>query len=272
MAEDKNGFLLYADYIHIFEKLNDKEAGQLVKHLFRYVNDENPKAPNRVVELSFVAIKQQLKRDLKAYEKTKVTKSEAGVIGNLKRWHADLYDQFRKKKISLEEAVRIAEDRRGSHCDKNIANIAVNGNDTVTVNVNESEREGDTRAHENLSDEKPEKNSAEKGEASAGIPPKGTWPQSNQTVLPRGPSQPVQRLDQHRAHFVQAVSWQEALCMKHKCRPDELPALFEKFFLHLRTQSKENIPQQEAVSYFDSWMGKNYKPATTSKPKYLDLT
>lgn len=68
MAEGKKSFLLYCDLIHTVEKLSDDEAGRLMKHILRYVNDLNPNTDDRIVELSFEPIKQGLKRDLQKYE------------------------------------------------------------------------------------------------------------------------------------------------------------------------------------------------------------
>jgi len=42
MAENKKAVIVYADWIEQFEALNDEEAGKLIKHIFRYVNDLNP--------------------------------------------------------------------------------------------------------------------------------------------------------------------------------------------------------------------------------------
>lgn len=66
-------------------------------------------------------IKAQLKRDLKKYE-TKINKnSEAGRIGNLKRWHPDLFQKYEKGVLTLIKAEEIADGRK---CDKSIAKIA----------------------------------------------------------------------------------------------------------------------------------------------------
>lgn len=69
MAENKKGFLLYADLINTAEMLSDAKAGRLFKHILRYVNDKNPIAPDEVTALIFEPIKQSLKRDLDKYEK-----------------------------------------------------------------------------------------------------------------------------------------------------------------------------------------------------------
>ena len=78
MAEDKKSFVLYSDYKELFSELSDKDAGQLIKHILAYVNDENPISTNAIVKVSFIPIKLQLKRDLKKYESKKEQWSDAG--------------------------------------------------------------------------------------------------------------------------------------------------------------------------------------------------
>jgi hypothetical protein len=78
MAENKKGFILYADWISTFEELEDDEAGRLIKHIFRYVNDLDPESADKVVRLVFSQIKQQLKRDLEKYENKRKQWSDAG--------------------------------------------------------------------------------------------------------------------------------------------------------------------------------------------------
>lgn len=78
MAENKKSFLLYADYEEVFEELSDIDAGQLAKHLFRYVNDRNPVTENPLVRASFILIKKQLKRDLIRWEEIRIKRSDAG--------------------------------------------------------------------------------------------------------------------------------------------------------------------------------------------------
>ena len=139
MAEDKKGFLLYADLIHTIEKMPSEKAGDLFKHILRYVNDLNPISNDLIIDLTFEPIKQQLKRDLIKFEKSKDEKSLSGRIGNLKRWNIDLYNKFISKDLTIEEAETIANNRKVSQPDKvqsqSIANIAVN--DNVNVNVND---------------------------------------------------------------------------------------------------------------------------------------
>lgn len=81
MADNKKSFLLYADMIHTLEGLKDAEAGRLIKHILRYVNDLNPVAPDRITQISFEPIKQQLKRDLARWEDYRQKQAENGKKG-----------------------------------------------------------------------------------------------------------------------------------------------------------------------------------------------
>lgn len=82
MAEGKKSFTAYCDWLDMFEELKDEEAGRLIKHLLRYVNDQKPEAPDRITELLFTPIKTTLKRDLKKWEAAKKKNSENAK----KRW------------------------------------------------------------------------------------------------------------------------------------------------------------------------------------------
>lgn len=68
MAKDKKSFVLYTDLIHTVKKLDKEKAGELFLHILEYVNDNDPKTNDVIIDLVFEPIKQQLKRDLKRYE------------------------------------------------------------------------------------------------------------------------------------------------------------------------------------------------------------
>ena len=78
MATDKKGFILYADQKELFDQLPNEKAGELIKHIFSYVNDDNPVTEDLLINLAFTPIKQQLKRDLQKFEEVKLKRSEAG--------------------------------------------------------------------------------------------------------------------------------------------------------------------------------------------------
>lgn len=151
MAKDKKSFLVYCDLIHTVKKMKKEDAGELFLHLLEYTNDLNPVTENAIVELVFEPIKQQLKRDLKAYETSIEEKSLSGRLGNLKRWNNDLFLKVELKEISLDEAENIAKHRKASHTDSlpshTFAKIAVTDtvNDTVTVTVKDIKEESNKR-------------------------------------------------------------------------------------------------------------------------------
>ena len=142
MAEGKKSFLAYCDWRDTFDSLPDEKAGQLIKHLFAYVNDENPDSDDVLINAVFASIKNTLKRDLDTWEEKKGVKSENGRKGNLKKWNTDLYDKFINKELTLEEAETIAKDRKRSQGDnadrkesQDVANIAVSDSVSVSDSV-----------------------------------------------------------------------------------------------------------------------------------------
>jgi len=81
MAYNKKKVIVYTDWIDTFENLSDEEAGALIKHFFRYVNDLNPETDNRIVNLMFIPMKATLKRDLIAWESKQEKNRENGKLG-----------------------------------------------------------------------------------------------------------------------------------------------------------------------------------------------
>lgn len=125
MAEDKKGFLLYADMIHVVKKLvlKDREngtnyAGELFLHVLEYVNDLNPIPIDFIVEMAFEPIKQQLKRDLKKYEVRAERSRNNGQKGGRP-----------KKPSETQKTQRVILEPRKPDKD----NVTVNDNDTVNV-------------------------------------------------------------------------------------------------------------------------------------------
>lgn len=81
MAENKKSFILYTDQSGVFNQLPDEIAGKLIKHIFAYVNDENPISDDLIINIAFEPIKQSLKRDLKRYEQYVEKQSVNGAKG-----------------------------------------------------------------------------------------------------------------------------------------------------------------------------------------------
>jgi hypothetical protein len=88
MAENKKSVLLYCDIIHTVKSLTNDEAGKLFKHYLEYINDLNPES-DRLTELLFEPIKQNLKRDLKKWESISERNSLIAKEGWVKRKYAN---------------------------------------------------------------------------------------------------------------------------------------------------------------------------------------
>jgi hypothetical protein len=120
MAENKKSFVLYADIIHTVSILDDSKAGKLFKHILDYVNDKNPISEDMFVNIAFEPIKQQLKRDLQKWDEIRDKRALAGSIGG----HSKAKRSKTKQNIANAKSAK-----------QNVANVAVNVNDNVNVNV-----------------------------------------------------------------------------------------------------------------------------------------
>lgn len=148
--QGKKSFILYCDFISVFEHLSDKEAGLLIKHIFNYVNDKDPQLDNRTLKIAFEPIKQQLKRDLKDWESERESRSEAGKRGMAVRWrnHEKITkDNKTQNSDSVINSKRenITKNNKNNSVINPITNITdtvtVTVTDTVTDNVNVTKRE-----------------------------------------------------------------------------------------------------------------------------------
>ena len=92
MANEKKSFLLYCDIIHTVEQLTDEQAGDLFRHILRYVNDQDPQSDSVITKIAFEPIKQALKRDLDKYKSI----CERNSDNAKKRWDATASDRIPK--------------------------------------------------------------------------------------------------------------------------------------------------------------------------------
>lgn len=122
--EGKNSFIAYCNWSEIFDELTNEKAGQLIKHLFAYVNDKDPQSDDVIIKLAFVPIKQSLKRDLKQWNKYIEKQSINGKKGG------------RPKKAKESQKTQ-----RFSEKPKKADNVNVNVNDNVNDNVNVNDNE-----------------------------------------------------------------------------------------------------------------------------------
>lgn len=94
MAKDKKSVLLYCDIIHTVKELSDEEAGKLFKHYLNYINDLNPEPPDKLTQIVFEPIKQNLKRDLKKWESKSDKNKESAIARWNKQKDANAYERI----------------------------------------------------------------------------------------------------------------------------------------------------------------------------------
>lgn len=130
MAENKKGFLLYADQKELFDQLPNDKAGELIKHIFSYVNDESPETEDLIIKMAFTPIKQQFKRDLLKWEDTIGKRSKAG--------KASAEARKLKKQQSSTKSTHVKSVQQDST--QSTVSVNVNVNDSVndSVNVNDN--------------------------------------------------------------------------------------------------------------------------------------
>lgn len=119
MAENKKSFILYVDQQSTIEALSDEQAGKLIKHIYKYVNDENPIIDDQLLNIAFMPIKQQLKRDLKRWELRQLQRSEAG-----------------RRSAEIRSSKANEAERNPTVVDERVRTSTVNGTVNGTVNVN----------------------------------------------------------------------------------------------------------------------------------------
>jgi hypothetical protein len=120
MAKEKKSFILYADQQGVFNQLPDEIAGRLIKHIFAYVNDEQPVTEELIINIAFEPIKQCLKRDLCRWKEYLDKQSVNGKKGG------------RPKKPNESEITQAFLEKP-----KKADSVSVSVNDSVNVNVNE---------------------------------------------------------------------------------------------------------------------------------------
>jgi len=122
----KKSFVAYTDWKEMFEELPDEDAGKLIKHIFRYVNDENPETDSLLVRALFAQIKTTLKRDLDKWDNLRRQRSEAGKASAASRKGKSTLVNEKKQKPTV-----VNENSRTS-------TVRVSVSDSVNVNVKES--------------------------------------------------------------------------------------------------------------------------------------
>lgn len=116
MAQGKKTFIFYSDWINMIREMPNEDAGELLKHVLSYVNDEEPISDNILVKMAFGHMKPMLKADLNKWDSIREKRKKAGSKGGKANAKQN------KANAKQTEAV----------------NVNVNVNDNVNANLNVS--------------------------------------------------------------------------------------------------------------------------------------
>lgn len=112
---NKKSFTLYLDQKGLFNKLPDKMAGKLIKHIFSYVNRENTEIKDMIVDIAFESIKQEINRESERYDKKRGK--------NHWNWKGGVSTENQRQRNSVEYkewriGVFTRDNYKCQHCDK----------------------------------------------------------------------------------------------------------------------------------------------------------
>lgn len=72
---------MFTDLRELFEELNNDQAANLIRHIFRYVDGLQPEPPDDLTKLLFIKIRQQIDDNFERWSNIKKQRSEAGKLG-----------------------------------------------------------------------------------------------------------------------------------------------------------------------------------------------
>jgi hypothetical protein len=113
MTKEIKSFILHLDSLEILDKLPDEQAGKLFKAIYLYQKTGKIEGLDYALDLVITPFVNQFKRDKNKWELEIKKSSDKGKIGNLKRWHKEIYKRFKRQELTLDEALKIATQSSG---------------------------------------------------------------------------------------------------------------------------------------------------------------
>lgn len=138
MAE-KNSFILYGSWEHLFEGMTDEQAGQAIKAIYQHESGEDVSVDNPLLSGILNMIFDRLDSDRNSWNQSREKRSEAGKRGAKSRWKEEPADH----NLPSDE---MAKDNKACDChnlpsdEMAMMAVNVNVNDTVTVNNKEKDK------------------------------------------------------------------------------------------------------------------------------------
>lgn len=131
---EKDSFILYTEQKELFERLSDKEAGQLIKAIFTYVSTGKTNNLKKTLDIAFIPIKQNIDRNNEKWTEIKIKRSEAG------KKSAEIKKQQKSTNLTSVDFVK-------SKSTNSTVNVNVNDNVNVNVNKKENIKEKEPKIH-----------------------------------------------------------------------------------------------------------------------------
>jgi hypothetical protein len=120
-------FILYKDSLQVVDQLTDQQAGKLFKAIICYQNTGEVSDVDQITKIIITPFLSQFTRDEEKYKNSIIQ----GKLGNLKKYHNDIYLRIVAEELTIEEAENLAypdkkllgrppitPDQVGSHKDK----------------------------------------------------------------------------------------------------------------------------------------------------------
>ena len=280
MAENKKSFVLYSDNFGMIKQLPDDIAGKLFKHIFAYVNDENPISEDLLLNIAFEPIKMALKRDLKKYEQIKEKRSQAG------KKSAELRQQNSTNPTSVDFVQQTSTNPTDSDSVNDSVSDSVIVNDILnndaenfsSKNFDDDFQKFKILFYKNLTDDfdftfeiQKIKNQLDQ-----------EMPEQEKTFLSqqlnflisekRKKVAPKKEIN-HEAFLetlltsVENTSWRETIFMQHRINEIELKQKFKEFNVMLSSKKRIHKSEREYVDHFTNWLPtqKNSQPKKVSE-------
>lgn len=107
MAENKKTFIFYSDWINMVREMPSSDAGDLLKHILSYVNDESPTTKNILVRMAFGHMKPMIKSDLIKWDGIRKQRAEYGKKGGQAKAKHKLSKPKQLEAVNVNENVNV---------------------------------------------------------------------------------------------------------------------------------------------------------------------
>jgi hypothetical protein len=106
----RKSFILHKDSLAVVKELTIEQKADFLDAIVDYQNGDEIKLTG-LMKAVFLPFKNQFDRDNEKYFNEVKVSSDKGKLGNLKRWHTDLYTKVIENQLDIEEAIAIAKHR-----------------------------------------------------------------------------------------------------------------------------------------------------------------